>query len=280
MKACGYSLSAIDAKLGGIVHSTEVNGLSITYEREGSGPALVLLHGFSVDSRSWWPQLDSLTDRFTIIAWDAPGAGRSSDPDGAFETGDWADCLAALLDTARIEQAFLVGISWGGVVAQEFYRRHPNRTRALVLAGTYAGWKGSLPGAAAEDRLKACLAFSSLPPDEFVTRLLPGMLTASVGEKVKDELARIMSEFHPIGFRLMSESSYPDRREFLPEIRVPTLLIWGDHDARSPVEVAHQFHREIPGSKLEIIPEAGHLSNLEQPKMFDTAVAEFCSSLA
>ena len=76
----------------------KVNGLSVAYERTGDGPALVLLHGFAVDSRMWRPQIESLSDKFTVIAWDAPGAGQSSDPPETFGIGEWADCLAGILD--------------------------------------------------------------------------------------------------------------------------------------------------------------------------------------
>src|SRR5690242_14753773 len=102
-----------------------VNGLSVAYQRAGSGPALVLLHGFSLDSRSWRPQLEGLSDSFTVIAWDAPGAGQSQDPPDSFGIGDWAHALARVLDGAGIGQAHVVGLSWGGLLAQEFYRRYP-----------------------------------------------------------------------------------------------------------------------------------------------------------
>src|SRR5579859_4715859 len=116
----------------------EVNGFSITYERTGRGPVLVLLHGFLFDSRAWRPQLEGLAGHLTVIAWDAPGAGHSSDPSEPFGIGDWADCLAGFLDAARVQQAHILGLSWGGLLAQEFYRRHPTRVSSLVLADTYA----------------------------------------------------------------------------------------------------------------------------------------------
>jgi pimeloyl-ACP methyl ester carboxylesterase len=133
----------------------EVNGLSIAYERSGDGPAIVLLHGFTHDSRVWRPQLQVLMDQYTVIAWDAPGAGHSSDPPETFGIVDWADCLAGLFDAAGLHSADIVGLSWGGLLAQEFYRRHAARVRSLLLADTYAGWKGSLPEPIPEERLAA-----------------------------------------------------------------------------------------------------------------------------
>jgi pimeloyl-ACP methyl ester carboxylesterase len=254
----------------------EVNGLAVAYQRTGSGPPLALLHGFTHDSRVWRPQLESLSDQFTVIAWDAPGAGRSSDPSETYEIGDWADCLAGFLTGIGVESAHILGLSWGGLLAQEFYRRHAARVQSLVLADTYAGWKGSLPEPIPQDRLAACLRDASLPPSDFVPRYLPGMFSASPPQEVRDELANIMSDFHPIGFRLMATAlAYADTRDLLPTIRVPTLLIWGDADARSPLTVAHQLHDAIPGSRLATLPGAGHISNLEQPAQFDAEVRGF-----
>jgi pimeloyl-ACP methyl ester carboxylesterase len=259
----------------------EVEGLSIAYERDGSGPALVLLHGFLCDSRAWSPQLEGLSDHFMVIAWDAPGAGQSSDPPETFTTGDWAKCLAGLLDAAGVENAHVLGLSWGGILAQEFYRCYPARARSLVLADTYAGWKGSLPETICQERLAGCLRDASLSPGELVSKYLPGMLSESTSEDVRHGLESIISAFHPLGFRLMARSSArEDTRDLLPNIKVPTLLIWGDADARSPMKVAHQIHRTIPRAKLAVIAGVGHVSNLEAPAQFNAEVRDFCMSVS
>ena len=104
--------------------SVEINGLRIAYQRMGDGPAVILLHGFTQDSRVWAPQLADLSDRFTLVAWDAPGAGQSDDPPSTYGIGDWADALAGLLEAENIRRAHIVGLSWGGLLAQEFYRKH------------------------------------------------------------------------------------------------------------------------------------------------------------
>ncbi len=254
----------------------QVNSLSVAYVRAGSGTALVLLHGFTHDSRVWRPQLESLSNEFTVIAWDAPGAGQSSDPSETYEIDDWADCLAGFLTAVGVESAHLLGVSWGGLLAQEFYRRHAAHVESLVLADTYAGWKGSLPEPIPLQRLAACLRDASLPASEFVPRYLPGMLSESAPEEVKAELAMIMADFHPIGFRQMATAlAYADTRDLLSTIRVPTLLIWGDADVRSPITVAHQLHDAIRGSTLAVLPGAGHISNLEQPSRFNAEVRHF-----
>jgi len=96
----------------------QVDDLSVAYVRAGSGPALVLLHGFTHDSRVWRPQLEGLSNQFTVIARDAPGAGRSSDPSATFEIGGWADCLSRFLSAIGVASAHLLGVSWGGLLAR------------------------------------------------------------------------------------------------------------------------------------------------------------------
>jgi pimeloyl-ACP methyl ester carboxylesterase len=253
-----------------------VDDLSIAYEQVGRGPALVLLHGFLCDSRVWRPQLEGFSYDFTVIAWDAPGAGQSSDPPETFRMRDWADCLAGLLDVAGVDSTHVLGLSWGGMLAKELYRRNPRRVRSLVLADTYAGWRGSLSDAASEERLATCLRDSMLPAHELVPKYLPSMHSGSAPREVQEELAGIMADFHPVGFRLMARSSAPDRRDLLSKVGVPTLLIWGGADARSPLSVAQQFHDAIPNAKLVVIPGAGHLSNVEAPAQFNAEVRAFC----
>ncbi len=93
----------------------------------------------------WRPQLAALADEFTVVAWDEPGAGRSSNVPADFGLADYANCLAALIEALSLGPAHVAGISWGGAVAQELYGLHSERVATLILAGSYAGWKGSLP---------------------------------------------------------------------------------------------------------------------------------------
>jgi pimeloyl-ACP methyl ester carboxylesterase len=240
---------------------------------------LVLLHGFLCDSRCWRPQLADLSDSFRLIAWDAPGAGSSSDPPDPFTTTDWAHCLAGFFDVLGIERAQVLGLSWGGILAQEFYRLYPDRVLALILCDTYAGWKGSLPQSACKKRLKRCVLESSLPAEEFVPRWVPEFFTEAASNDLKEEMSAVVSEFHPVGFRLMAKSSADtDTTDLLPNIEVPTLLVWGDDDRRSPMNNAEQFRDAIPNAELAIIAGAGHVSNMEQPEQFNAQVRRFCQS--
>jgi pimeloyl-ACP methyl ester carboxylesterase len=273
------SLSITNAQHSSILYR-KINGLSIAYQQVGSGPALVLLHGLTQDSRVWKIQMDSLSKYFTIIAWDAPGAGLSADPPDNYNISDWADCLSQLLDSLNIKQAHILGLSWGGLLAQEFYHRYPQKVLSLILANTTTGWK-SISDSTANTLLDACRKDASLPVKDFISKYLPGMFSDYPSQEVKEKHAKIMSDFHPVGFQLMAATlAKADMRALLPKIQVPVLLIWGEADKRSPVSVAHQFQNAIPGATLEIIPEAGHVSNMEKPKEFNKIVNDFCLSLS
>lgn len=259
--------------------SVEIDGFRVAYQRAGGGPPLILLHGILSDSRAWNRQLADLASDYTVVAWDAPGAGQSSDPSESFGSDDYADCLSAFMEALELDQAHVLGLSWGGVLAQELYRRHPERVRSLILADTYAGWKGSLPEAVCEERLEACLRESELPPAEWVPGWLPGLLTENAPQELRDEVAEVMSDFHPTGYRAMALALVEvDTRDLLPQIRVPTLLLWGEADERAPLSVAQQLRDAIPSARLVVIPQAGHESNVEQPTRFNAAVREFCRS--
>ena len=250
------------------------HGLEIAYERAGAGPPLVLVHGAASDGRIWQPQLEALADALTVVAWDEPGAGRSSDVPEGFALADYADALAALIDGLGLAPAHVGGLSWGGTLVLELYRRHPDLVRTLLLLDTYAGWKGSLPPAEVAARvegLRAMLAAEHFDPT------LPGLFAGDPPAEFVPLLDALNAAVRPASARialgLMAET---DLRDVLPTVRVPTLLLWGELDARSPLFVAEQFHAAIPHAELVVIPGCGHVSNLERPEAFNAAVRAFC----
>jgi pimeloyl-ACP methyl ester carboxylesterase len=118
----------------------EVDGLQIAYERVGSGPALVLLHGYVGDGPTTWRrQLDELSDDFTVLAWDAPGAGHSTDPPERFGLDGYADCLAGVLERLGLDAASVAGLSFGAILALALQRRHSAVSSALILALNSSG---------------------------------------------------------------------------------------------------------------------------------------------
>jgi len=265
------------------VDTIDAGGHRIAYERKGEGPPVVLLHGYVGDRRTWRRQIDDLSDEFTVVAWDAPGYGGSSDPPEAFLLSDFADCLAAFIDALGLGRPHVVGLSFGGGLALELYRRHPTVPMTLVLAGAYAGWAGSLPAEVVEQRLQQALRLADLPPDRLVDELIPTLFTESAPRDLVDEFVASMSEFHPAGLRANSRAfAEADLRDVLPRIAVPTLLLYGDEDVRAPLSVAHDLHTRIPGSRLVVMQGVGHVSNVEAAERFNTEVRAFlrCIELA
>lgn len=252
------------------------NALEIAYERVGKGPPLVCVHGAALDSRMWQPQLAALTDEFTVVAWDEPGAGRSSDVPADFDLADYAGCLAALIETLDLGPAHVAGLSWGGTVALELYRHHPELVATLTLVDTYAGWKGSLPEDEVRARVEGVRRMRAAPAVEF-DPALPGLFAGAPPAEVVSLMEEMAADVRPESLRtallVMAEV---DQRDLLRQIAVPVLLIWGEMDARSPLSVARQFEHAVPDATLEVIAAAGHMSNLEQPESFNVAVREFC----
>ena len=251
-------------------------GLDIAYERVGQGPPLVFAHGGAEDSRVWQPQLTALADEFTVVAWDEPGAGRSSHVPPNFGLAEYANCLAALIEEVALGPAHVAGHSWGGTVVLELYRHHPGLVATLTLADTYAGWKGSLAEEEVRARVESGRRMLAAPAAEF-DPTLPGLFADDPPAELVPLLEGMSADVRPESFRvalaLMAET---DQRDLLPRISVPTLLVWGEQDVRSPLGVAHQFEQAIPDAQLVVIPGAGHLSNAERPGAFNDAVREFC----
>jgi pimeloyl-ACP methyl ester carboxylesterase len=260
------------------VEIVRTNGLEIAYERVGEGPPLVLVHGGTTDSRMWRPQLAELADDFTVVAWDEPGAGRSSDVPPDFGLVDYANCLAALLEALELGPAQVAGISWGGTVALELYRQHPGLAATLILIDTYAGWKGSLPEAEVLARVAGVVHALEAPPKEGADPL-PGWFAGDPPAEFVPLLDEMATDVRPESVRTaMLVMAEADQRDVLPTIAVPTLLLWGELDVRSPFTIARQFEQAIPDTELVVIPGAGHVSNLERPEQLNRALREFCSA--
>jgi pimeloyl-ACP methyl ester carboxylesterase len=258
------------------VEIVRANGVEIAYERVGGGPLLVFVHGAGEDSRVWQPQLAALADEFTVVGWDEPGAGRSSDVPANFGLTDYACCLAALIDELALGPAHVAGRSWGGTVVQELYRHHPHLVATLILVDTYAGWKGSLSEEEVQGRVAGVRQVLAAPTGRFDSAF-PGLFAGDPPPQflsLLDEMAAdVRRESMQTALRVMAAA---DQRDLLSRVAVPTLLIWGESDARSPLSVARQFEQAIDDATLVVLPGAGHMSNLEQPEQFNTAVREFC----
>jgi pimeloyl-ACP methyl ester carboxylesterase len=265
-----------------VVDTVRVGDVRIAYVRAGQGPPVVLLGGFVGDATATWRhQIDALSDSYTVVAWDTPGLGASSDVPESFRLRDYADCLGGLVSALDLKQPVLVGLSFGGALALEFVRRHRSQVRGLFLAGAYAGWAGSLPAETVVSRLQFSLDVSRRPTTEFVSALLPSMFSPGASsDRVAGFGANIARTSRGAGFRTMALSSAEaDLRDVLPTIDVPTVVLHGDEDVRAPREVADALCAAIPGSRLVVLAGAGHVSCVEAPQRFTGEVRAFLGGL-
>lgn len=249
----------------------EVGGHRIAYRERGSGWPLVLLHGWPLDSREWWRQLDALSDEFRVVAWDAPGAGASTDPPDTARLADWADWLAGFIEALELAPAHVGGLSFGGGLALELFRRHPGVVRSLILISAYAGWGGSLPPAEVQRRLELTLRNTELPPAQWAPDLIETLLPEGSSPELADELATMIADFHPAATRTsLQVFAEADLNDTLGEVDVPTLLLYGELDVRAPRQVWEPIHRQIAHSRLVVVPGGGH--------MVDMQAAERCNA--
>lgn len=259
--------------------SVEAGGQRIAYQRQGNGLPIVFLHGFFCDHRVWRRQLE-LADEYTCVAWDAPGCGASSVPPHGFRMPDYADLLAEFIKQLDLDQPHLVGNSFGGTLAFQLASRHPEIARSIVGIDTYAGWSGSFTPAIVTGRLKASLPDLELPPEEVAAKWITGFVTPEAADPIKDELRGMIRDFNPEGMRVMIRSlAEADLRENLREVHLPTLLIWGDQDVRSPLTVAHDLEARLLGSRLVILEGAAHIPQVEAADRVNAELRSFFRSL-
>ena len=258
----------------------EVDGLTVAFERAGAGPAVVLAHGFVGDARSTWgSQIDVLCDEFTVIAWDAPGAGGSADVPEDFGMNGYVDCFAGFLRALHVSRAHVAGLSFGGALVLATFYRYRELVSSLTLVSGYAGWVGSLGREEADLRLEGSLRASHLVPDDFVAAMTPSMFSSAARAELVDPFLDSVRAFRPTGFRAMAYASYADQSHVLGEVDVPMLLLYADHDVRAPVSIGESIHDAVPGSELVVLNGAGHASTVEAPDEVALELRRFLRSV-
>jgi pimeloyl-ACP methyl ester carboxylesterase len=233
------------------------------------------------DSREWSRQVGDLSRDHDVVAVDLLGCGGSADLPQDFGLADHAHVLAGVLDTLAISSAHVIGQSLGSVLALAVYREHPQRVRSLVLAGAYAGWAGSLSPEEVESRTLMVLETLERPVDEWGPLLLSTVHSAEASTELVDASMAILRDVRPGASRsLVLAIASADLRDMLPTIEVPVLLIYGQRDERAPAPVAAGLQAGISGSKLVVLPGAGHAVNVEASEEFNAAVRAFLRTVA
>ena len=261
---------------------TSARGFEMAYDDAGSGPAVVLLHGYPFNRSMWREQAEILKNDYRVITPDLRGLGESGVPDDSQATIDeMVRDVAALLDELEIKRIALGGLSMGGYVAFSFYRNFFWRVRALVLADTRPQGDTEEARRGREEQAQKVLeeGMESIA-DGFLKKVLTAR-TISQEPEITGRVREMIVATKPAGAAnaLRAMAARRDQTDFLPDILAPALVIVGSDDPITPPTDAELMHREIRGSRLEIIEGASHLSNLEQPERFNHALKTFLDEL-
>jgi 3-oxoadipate enol-lactonase len=256
-----------------------VRDLTLAVDALGDGLAVLLVHGFPLDRTVWREVVAALTGWRRIVP-DLRGMGLSDVPPH-YSMAEYADDLAALLETLDVPQAIVCGLSMGGYIAFELLRRHRERLRALILVNTRAE-QDDAAGRRARDDMVALVEREG--PGAVADVMVPQLLApanVSAMPHMVDRLRTMISANPAAGIigALHAMRDRPDSRPLLPGIAVPTLVVAGRDDRLIPASASHALADAIPGAQLTRIAHAGHLAPLEQPVATSRVIAEFLQSL-
>ena len=263
---------------------TELVGPSprIAVDVHGEGELVVFMHGIGGNRTNWATQLQCAGERFTAAAWDARGYGDSDDYEGALAFADFTADLCRVLDHFKAERAHLVGLSMGGRIAMHFALAHPQRVRSLTLADTHEGFTSFTPEKRREfvETRRAPLLAGAEPRDiaPTVARSLVGaQAPAAVLQLLIDSISALHKESYIKSLQAtVDQVTVGD----ISLILAPTLFIVGTCDNLTPPSLSHQMAARINGATVVEIPGAGHLSNLEQPELFNAALMSFLTRVS
>jgi 3-oxoadipate enol-lactonase len=259
----------------------EINQINIHYHDEGEGLPVIFIHAFALNQTMWRAQVAALKHQYRCITLDLRGFGHSDVTDEPSLMNQMASDVRELMKALAIDKAVLVGLSMGGYIALAFYRNFPEAVRALVLADTRATADSEQAKA---NRLgsaeKALREGSAAIADETTPKLL-GDTTLSSNPELVQLVHAIQAANSPVGIAAAQRgmAARVDSTDLLASIEVPTLVIVGSEDKLTPPADAEVIHQGISHAKLLVIENSGHLSNMETPEPFNSALAEFLEAL-
>ena len=275
--------------------TVRVGDIDVYYEEHGSGPPLLLIMGLATDSTAWAFQLPEFARHYRAIAFDNRGVGRTSKPAGPYSIHQMADDAAGVMDALGVARAHVLGVSMGGMIAQELALRHPERVSALVLACTFPE-----PDATVEDRRSFMVGqlggqvsadgelqidVASLNPLLFVQQMLPAVFNPSFIASDLPKLMQVFAGALQYGFSMEAilgqVAAVMGHRatDRLHRIAVPTLVLTGDADQLVAASNSDILAREIPGAKLVKVPGGSHGFNFETPEVFNREVIDFLAGV-
>lgn len=255
----------------------------LAFTEQGSGPVVVLLHGFPLSRVMWAEQVRTLSASHRVIAPDLRGHGDSPAPDAVYSMDAMADDVVELLDGLGVVEPVVVGgLSMGGYVALALALKHPDRLRALMLIDTRAVADSPEAAKGREESARAVLQAGG--PHAVVEAMIPKLFGKSTLARHPDRVESMRAEMEKtsasgVAGALRGMAIRPDRRGDLAGITVPTLVVVGEEDVIAPPDEARAMADALPDGRLEVIPAVGHLSPVEDPRAFDEVVLRFLQGL-
>lgn len=255
--------------------TTDIDGERFAWRESGEGPVLVLLHGLGGSRLSWEPQLAGLANGHRVVAWDMPGYGASPALDSAVTFTTLADAVIDFLDAIGTEAAHLAGISFGGMIAQYVAARYPSRVLSLTLLSTSPAF--GLDGAQPDEWRAARLAplDAGREPVDFAHDVLVSIAGPHISSEAMAGQQAAMARVPGSAMRSSIDCLVThDSRALLPTIAAPTSCVVGELDGETPVAYAFALADLIPQARLAVIPQAGHLLNVEAPEAVNQLLEE------
>jgi pimeloyl-ACP methyl ester carboxylesterase len=259
--------------------ATGLDGRTRLYwESTGTGDPVLLIHGLGLSGGAWWRTVDALVPTMRVITFDHRGIGRSESLNYAYTTEAMADDAVSILDALGMDRVHIYGFSLGGMVAQQFALRHPRRVQSLVLGATHSGGRRVTfpdPEVLAFFRRRAAMAPAEAAWASVPYNYGPRSRAEQVDRIADDIVRRLRNRFNEQAYRAqLLAASLHNCHGRLDRIRCPTLVVHGARDRIIPVANAHTTAGRIPGAKLQVLDDAGHLYPTEAPWV-DESIAEF-----
>ena len=258
---------------------TKANGIQVNYQIEGAGPWLVMSHSLACAMSMWDEQVEALKHRYKVLRFDTRGHGATDAPAGAYTLELLADDLRGLLDALGVTSPHFVGLSMGGMIGMTYALKYPGVFRSLVLCDT----SSRVPPDAQpvwDERIKTATEQGMAPLVEPTLKRWFTEPFLARRNSVVERVAGLIHSTPPQGYagccHAIPKINLTDR---LAAIKCPVQIIVGDKDVGTPVAMSEAIHKAIPGSELVVIPDASHLSNLEQPAAFNAALLKFLARL-
>ena len=250
---------------------------SISVDYSGKGEMIIFLHGIGGNKKNWKNNIHFFAKKFLTVAWDTRGYGDSDDYDGELDFEDIIDDLRSVIDFFEKTEAHIVGLSMGGQIATLFYDKYPNYVKTLTLCDTHFGLSNLSPTEIEKfiNLRKEPLLNGKEPKD--IAPIVASTLIGDINNhSAYEQLVESMSLLHKESYLKTIESSMrTEHLHIFKNIKVPTLIMVGELDTLTPPSMSKKIMTDIEGSSLKIIPKAGHLINIEQPKIFNENLMVF-----